>query len=357
MGSGSEQRASCCCGNPPGASEGLVVLNISPEQIPLKPVIPACSRLTLMDRLGGWAARWDIGRSNYHVAPGLYSIGKPDANSAVLVTANYKLSFDSLRKELAGLDAWVLVLDTRGINVWCAAGKGTFGTDELVRQIRSTGLRERISHHTLILPQLGAPGVAAHSVKQQTGFKVIYGPVRARDIKAFLAGGMKAAPEMRQVTFGLADRLAVVPVELVAVTKYLLLLVLALILGQWLFGITSARQLLVDIAPYLGAVLAGTVAVPALLPWIPFRSFALKGWLLGIFWALALSGIQEATPARLAGNLLLLPAISAFLALNFTGCTTFTSQNGVNREIRWFARPMAISAILGLGVLTVRMFW
>ena len=49
----------------------------------------------------------------YSVAPGLYAVGAPDRESDVLVTANYKLSFDTLRRELKGFNAWVLVLDTK----------------------------------------------------------------------------------------------------------------------------------------------------------------------------------------------------------------------------------------------------
>jgi CO dehydrogenase/acetyl-CoA synthase gamma subunit (corrinoid Fe-S protein) len=73
-----------------------------------------------------------------------------------------------------------LILDTKGINVWCAAGKGTFGTDELVSRISKTGLSKIILHRKLVLPQLGAPGVSAHEVTKQTGFSVVYGPVRRR---------------------------------------------------------------------------------------------------------------------------------------------------------------------------------
>ena len=123
------------------------------------------TELTFTDRLGSAAARWGIGRMHYVVAPGLYRVGEPGPDAPVLVTANYKMSFDRLRCELGGLDAWILVLDTKGINVWCAAGKGTFGTDELVGRIAAVHLQERVSHRTLILPQLGAVGVAARVLR------------------------------------------------------------------------------------------------------------------------------------------------------------------------------------------------
>ena len=57
---------------------------------------------------------------NYSVPPGLRD-REPTGDSDVFVTANYKLTFDILRRELKGLHAWVLVLDTKSINVWCAA--------------------------------------------------------------------------------------------------------------------------------------------------------------------------------------------------------------------------------------------
>ncbi len=87
------------------------------------------------DRWGQIRARMGSFRMEYIVKPGLYAIGSPDAESDIFVSANYKLSFDILRRELAGINGWILVLDTKGINVWCAAGKGTFGTDELVKRV------------------------------------------------------------------------------------------------------------------------------------------------------------------------------------------------------------------------------
>ena len=108
----------------------------------------------------------------------------PDA--PVRVSANYTLSFDALHTSLKGIDAHILVPDTDGVNVWCAAGKGTFGTDEIVRRVEKTGLDEVVAHRILILPQLGAPGVSAHQVTKRTVFRVEFGPVRASDLPEYL---------------------------------------------------------------------------------------------------------------------------------------------------------------------------
>ena len=86
------------------------------------------------------------------------------------------------RAVMAGFWCWT----HKGINVWCAAGKGTFGTDELAERIASSGLNRVVTHRKLILPQLAGPGVAAHLVPKLAGFKVIYGPVRAKDLPAFM---------------------------------------------------------------------------------------------------------------------------------------------------------------------------
>ena len=150
-------------------------------------IIPSVqTSLNLKDILGAWKARWGINRNNYKITPGIYKIGKPDNHSLVFVSSNYKLTFDTVRKNLSGLDCWLLLLDTKGVNVWCAAGKGTFGTCELVNRIEETGLKEIVKHRKLILPQLGAPGISAHEVYKRSEFSVIYGPVRADDIKNFI---------------------------------------------------------------------------------------------------------------------------------------------------------------------------
>ena len=88
------------------------------------------------------------------------------------------------------------MLDTRGINVWCAAGKGTFGTRELIQRIDRVQLGKLVSHRKLIVPQLGAPGIEAHTVKRESGFHVQYGPVLAKDIVEFIRAGYKKNDEM-----------------------------------------------------------------------------------------------------------------------------------------------------------------
>ncbi|HWR22774.1 MAG TPA: mercury methylation corrinoid protein HgcA [Feifaniaceae bacterium] len=314
------------------------------------------AKLSSSDILGSWKCRWSIGRMDYAIDPGLYCVGNPDAQSPVLVTANYKMTFDRLRKELTGLDAWIVVLDTDGINVWCAAGKGTFGTGELVRRLKAVKLMEVVSHRTVILPQLGATGVAAHEVVKRSGFRVMYGPIRARDLKSFLAAGMRATDEMRTMRFTLWDRLVLTPVEFVAAIKPA-----AIVFGVMfiLNAIGLGHYGLVDLYALLGAIFAGAVLAPALLPWIPGRAFSFKGFLVGLLWA-AIVNVINGFPAapeygwfKAAAYVLILPALSAFLTMNFTGSSTYTSLSGVDKEMRIALPAMLLSTGIGIILMLV----
>ena len=302
--------------------------------------------LTWADRLGSWKVRWGMGRLRYIVPPGLYAIGKPGPDSPVLVTANYKMTYDHVRSVLGGRDCWLLIMETYGINVWCAAGKGTFGTEELIRRINVSGLAAVVDHRRLILPILGAVGVAAHRVKELTGFNIRYAALRARDIPGYLDNGSMTTAAMREITFTTRERVVLIPVELAAalcptaIVTAVMFLVLA--------ALQDSSTGLIAVYGYLGAVLAGTAVVPLFLPWLPGRSFAFKGVLTGVVWTIVFfvtAGGSGWSPLITGAAFLTFPAISAFYALNFTGCTPFTSRSGVRKEMR-IALPLMACALL-----------
>lgn len=316
--------------------------------------IPRVSpQLKAQDHRGTIKARFGVGRMHYAVDPGLYALGRPHEDSPVLVSANYKMSFDSLRSALPGHDAWILVLDTKGINVWCAAGKGTFGTEELAGRIASSGLKDIVRHRDLILPQLGAPGVAAHVVKKLSGFKVHYGPINAKDLASYLERGMKATPAMRVKTFPLSERIVLIPIEFISSFKASLLIIPVMFLMSGLGGHAGFMENLLSdgifsIIAGLGAVFAGAVLNPILLPYLPGRAFSTKGFTIGFITALALLHVWGYGFAPIRGLLwsgawlLMVSAASAYLAMNFTGASTYTSLSGVKKEMRW-ALPLEIT--------------
>ena len=333
-----DSQSSCAaCGDGAGAAEASAG------------IFRATSEITASDRLDHLLARWGVDRAGHRVDPGLYSLGVPGEDSPVFVTANYTLSFDALRSALENTDAYILVLDTRGINVWCAAGKGTFGTDELVHRVESTGLDGIVTHRELVLPQLGATGVAAQEVRKRTGFSVKYGPVRAADLIEFMRTG-GATGDMRRVHFGLRDRFVLVPVELIHV---LLPCVVAAAVLYFVVGPLAAWSAVVSL-------LVGAVLFPVLLPWLPTPNFSTKGSVLGVvaalpFAAAAFAG-HAADPvwARVGWPLvylLVMPQVVSFLALNFTGSTTFTSRTGVKREIMTYFPSMVWMSGAGTALL------
>ena len=311
------------------------------------------STLSAADHLGAWKARWGANRMNFLVPAGLYAIGEPTAKAPVVVTANYKMSYDLVRRALAGRSVWLLVLETFGVNVWCAAGKGTFGTDELIGRIGKSGLPEVVTHRRLILPILGAPGVAAHEVQKRSGFSVAYGTIRATDLPEYLDNGGVTTHAMRQLSFTWYERLVLVPVEIVIGLKSLALTGAAVyLIATMLSGVAAATTTLIA---YVGAVFTGVALAPLLLPVLPGRSFAVKGTLCGLAYSALVyavaGGAHWSMPVTLA-SFLAFPAISAFYTLNFTGCTPYTSRSGVKKEMR-LGLPVIGCALLAALVLVL----
>lgn len=315
-------------------------------------VMPTSSEMTFTHQWDHFLARIGVHRGEHRVPPGLYKLGSPNADSPVFVSANYSLSFDVLRTSLKRFDGYILVLDTKGINVWCAAGKHTFGTREIVRRVNETKLAEVVNHRKLILPQLGAPGVAAHEVRKLCGFTVEYGPVRAADLPEYLKAH-QATPEMRRVKFTLGDRLILTPVEVsLTLLPMLAAIGVAFVIGGWVYALAAAL-----------VVLSGTVLFPALLPWLPTHDFSSKGFSLGALVSIpfilsVLLGHSDWSWYRQLGQslgyLLAMSASIAFISLNFTGASTYTSRTGVRKEIYTYIPYMAWS--FGIGIVSLIIF-
>ncbi len=334
-----------CCSSPGCGSEPISIL---PGTI--HPAIKSTSGdITFADRLDHLMARLGVKREQHLIEPGLYALGKPAKESPVFASANYTLSFDALRSALNGNDCYILVLDTKGINVWCAAGKGTFGTDELVRRIEVAGLKDVVSHRTLIVPQLGATGVDSREVRARSGFKVEFGPVRAADLPEYLKTH-QATGEMRRVRFILSDRIVLIPVEM---KTFLIPVLVASVILALTGNYKVAGAIIV-------AAFSGLVLFPILLPWIPTTDFSTKGFLIGGLLALPFAlnsfyGMADETMLLRSGwavtYMLIMPSVSAFLALNFTGSSTFTSVTGVKREI--FTYMPKIAWMSGTGIILI----
>lgn len=309
---------------------------------------------TLKDTLGAWKVRWGISRKTYEVPSGLYAVGAPNEESPVIATANYKLTVDHVRRVLKGENLWLLVLDTHGINVWCAAGKGTFSSKELIRQIYKTDLTNVISHKEIIVPQLGAPGIEPHKIKEIAGFDICYAPIRASDLPVWLHNGRKASEAMRRISFNLGDRMELVPVEMVGHVHWAMMIVMFLGAMVW-FKHPNDGMLSLQIVRVIKSVavswLVGSVLNPMLLPWLPFRWFSANGALLGFAGTAVLLTpelLSQQVSAGVSGALCLIAmGFSGIIALNFTGCTTYTSYSSVKYETERALIGCGITALAG----------
>jgi hypothetical protein len=196
------------------------------------------------------------------------------------------------------VDCWLIIANSRGINVWCAAGGGHFTADDVISAIKTSGVHEVVDHHALILPQICANGVHGWRIREETGWGAHWGPVRARDVPAYLATGCKKTDAMRRVTFPLRDRLEMTVVS--TIFFGLLLTIPLIIFWPHLLGLT------------LGALVVQALAFGVFLPLIPGHDGLVKGIFL-----VAATVLVVILWGQLAGNWPLTTYINRSLGLGF----------------------------------------
>ncbi len=250
-----------------------------------------------------------------HRSPvGIVRIGKPDRRSPVLVTGNFTLTVRRLREVLRGHNAWLLVANSKGINVWCAAGGGYLTHHDIISVIRTSGIADLVSHREVILPQLCATGVERRRITEATGFATRWGPARLEDLPDFLGRGARVHKRERFMRFPAWER-----IEMAAMWGVPMLAVALPIL--WLsFGLLTMAA--------AGAAMAILVCgVFGLLPWLQiegsrrfltFAIFAAAAALTGSALLVALGGAAPAHLAAVAGASLLAMAV---LSVDLAGTT------------------------------------
>lgn len=269
------------------------------------------------------------------VATGLYRVGYPDRSSPVLVTGNYELTVRRLVRELDGaVDCWLVVANSRGINVWCAAGGGHFTAEDVIAALKTSGVREAVDHHALILPQLCANGVDGWRIRQETRWGVHWGPVRASDLPAYLAAGRKKREPMHYVGFPLKDRLEM--------TTVMLALYAVLFTGLSLIFWRPLTPLLLGLMVFLGYFYG------VFLPWLPGRDGLGKGLVLA---ALTLAGLWAWSfgwghlPARSLFNWSLgLGFLGFFIGGEFQGMSPLMRGEQANWTIEGLVGALTLAA-------------
>jgi SAM-dependent methyltransferase len=252
---------------------------------------------------------------------GLYKFGNPTKESPVLVTANYLLTFTSVKKHLQGLDCYLLVVDTRGINVWCSAGKGNFSAEEIYASLRATRAEDITETRKLILPKLSANGVRYRDVERLSGWKAVFGPVYARDIPEYMANGFAESERMKRVRFELADRLWVGPPFALFVAFWFLL---PLLVFHSLYS------------PAIPAIaLAAGLIFPAVFYILPTYQFFKKGLVLGLAGAAGagLFLLAAGVPAKdIVQWALIIVGVTIFVAMDFSGMSPVSNYSKIKEE-------------------------
>jgi len=246
--------------------------------------------------------------------PGLYAIGQPGRDAPVLCTGNFTLTVRRLKDALAGHDAWLLVANSHGINVWCAAGGGHLTHHDVIAAIRSSGVERRVDDRTIVLPQLSATGIERRRIREATGWKPVWGPARLEDLPGFLDRGLHVRKRDRAMRFPFWERL-----ELGLTWALPIALAAGVVLGL-VFDATVAAAAVV-------AVSSGVFGMFAALPWLrvvgPWRwpTHAAVGVACFFAGAALLAIAGHATAGPLTGVGVACAAAMGLLTLDLAGTT------------------------------------
>ena len=248
---------------------------------------------------------------------GLYRIGSPGPDSPILVSGNFELAVRRVCSAVKNFDCWLLVCDSRGVNVWCASMAGHFTTDSILRAVEQTNLAERVPSRHLILPQLCASSVFPRELESRTGFNARFGPLYIEDLGAYWKN--PADPAIRAARFPLTARLEM------ALGCPLLLAIVMILLYNF---IGSAHLLVLLPALYLTSLVHGLLfprpPVKRLGPWV---------LLYGAAWFLAAGLLSRALfPQHLLLYALSVGLGSAYLVTEFSGWSPLLKYSLIPRR-------------------------
>ena len=299
---------------------------------------PKPLNLTRLDYVKAMICWLDSFKRTYAVKPGLYYTGdRYDHDSPLLVTANYHLTVFLLVRRLRR-NVRLLVVDTDSINVWCAAGKGTFCNDAIFEQLNRYGqhLPKDDGRLKLILPKLCLAGVDIGALRE-AGFDAIIGPVYGKDLPTYLSTAPCKDRDTDRVLFGLQSRLFTAPPGLLQTLKYSVTLLLALWLARqiWPFAL--------PVAGVLGLTMVLTIAYPVCFPYLPGKWFAVKGLSLAI--VVSAARAHKAAETTMAKDTL---ASGMYFGQSYSGNSAVSNGTSVRKET---ARLLPVYVLLYMASL------
>ena len=288
------------------------------------------------------------------IEPGIYRSGNPTKNSPIIVTSNYDFTYIKVMRNLRHIDAWVLCVDSNGINVWCAARGNDFGNEQILEAVEATGIQIYTEENTLILPQLSAGGVSIPQLPKKSEnfpFKIKFGPVWSKYLPQYLEEKpLKKPDHMKLAKFSLSHRMR----AWVTHTTFLLRKIFLLpIIG--FFFIFLLSLLWINKLAWVGELIAWIIIsnglISILFPLSNFtRSFIKKGMFFGFLTVVVLGGISWILHGSLIFillNVILFFWIAFFSTMSFSGYTMATSPTEIQEEYSSFRRINKILLITG----------
>jgi acetyl-CoA decarbonylase/synthase complex subunit gamma len=121
------------------------------------------------------------------VQPGVYEINNPKADSPVLVTTNFSITYFSVANEVegSGLPAWLTVCDAEGMSVLTAWAAGKFDAERIAKAIKGSDLPAKVNSKRVVLP--GHVAVLSGELEEELpGWDIRVGPREAVDIPKFM---------------------------------------------------------------------------------------------------------------------------------------------------------------------------
>ncbi len=121
------------------------------------------------------------------VDPKLYEVGSADADSPLLITTNFSLTYFSVSGEVegSGTPTWLLVADCDGQSVLTAWAAGKLDAEKIAKSVKDSGIGDRLSHKKLVIPGHVA-GLSGEVEEELPGWQIMVGPREAVDIPSYL---------------------------------------------------------------------------------------------------------------------------------------------------------------------------
>jgi len=120
------------------------------------------------------------------VEPGLRTLGNPDENAPVMFTTNFALTYYTVASDIesAGLDSYLLVVDSEGIAVDCAVAGRKITADTVAEAIKESEVKKKVKHKKLIIP--GKAARLSGEIEEASNWDVLVGPRDSSEIPKFL---------------------------------------------------------------------------------------------------------------------------------------------------------------------------